>query len=1038
MTRLGTGRAIGSDRSSGKRLAVTAGLLLIPTALLIFLYVGILNKDMKQSKEALRGIDWTRQMNDIRICIVKEDTYTEEDYRMLSEKLEMLGADLEVAGFQRTEWPERSVVVDMANRSVRTTDFDWRLAVFDEIDKLSFAVREKVGSSMAVALEHDEVSELLFSRIPIFARQMYETNERVMEALEEPSSRKARESIPMVIGELSQVRAVGEGLHRLVKSIIERTVGPESELSQERLKVALTYKAYEQDALRLLEKKRKLAALEILGQSEGALVSDNELEALWLLGNSVPVRLLQTTKSLDSMFADQIFRHRSATVYQRNWVLCLVLSIALLALVLGYYIVRSQSIVQVALEAQNRDLEERIHLRVQEIEEARAKAIESASQAQKERNKAIELNESLRRQTVRSNDLARKAVAAEQAKSRFLANMSHEIRTPMNGVIGMTHLLRGSALSSQQLSHVETLEYCSESLLALIDEVLDLSKIESGKLKIERTESDFMEIVSKSSRLFAPGAHKKGLEFQSVYPAQFDRKIHCDPYRLRQIFSNLLSNAVKFTEAGSIRFEVSVKERTEEKVELRFSVRDTGIGISKVGQSKLFKAFSQADSSSKRKFGGSGLGLVISRRLARLMDGDLTVDSEPGVGSEFSFALKFDLGEPIPGKASHLARDSKPMAVITNSDSLAERFQTVLGGLNLEYERPSVNIEKLDTSDYGAILVDRSIYSQHVDRFRDLSGGSRIIAICQQEVGGRPEGLEEADLIRRPFDPLDLWEKLSKERNPHSEVRRPSSEGEGQSYSDCSVLLVDDNEINLLVAEGLLENRGITPAKAQSGEEALDRCRNESFDLIFMDCMMPGMDGYEATRAIRNMESSNSKTVIVALTANTMRGDRERCLDSGMNDYLAKPLRNKELDLVLNRWLNANEAKLAKALSAVESVKDSEEPALLDLSEIESIFSGRDADTIASLLSLFVQTVNENVAELEKMVDASDDFERMRLLSHSIKGSSANYGAARLKSVAAALEEAFIEEDSGKAVELFEEMKRLSRLTIEAVDEYAT
>jgi CheY-like chemotaxis protein len=238
--------------------------------------------------------------------------------------------------------------------------------------------------------------------------------------------------------------------------------------------------------------------------------------------------------------------------------------------------------------------------------------------------------------------------------------------------------------------------------------------------------------------------------------------------------------------------------------------------------------------------------------------------------------------------------------------------------------------------------------------------------------------------------------------------REASSEAGSKKYSDCLVLIVDDNEINLLVAEGVLENRVICPVKSKSGEEALERCQNESFDLIFMDCMMPGMDGYEATRAIRNMDSSNSKFVIVALTAKTMRVDREKYLESGMNDYLAKPLRNKERDQVLNRWLNANEADFEKVVPVSEASNESQELALLDLLEIESIFSDRDADTIASLLS------------------------------HSIKGSSANYGAARLRSVAGALEEACIEEDSGKAAELFKEMKLLSRLTVEAVDEYAT
>ena len=268
-----------------------------------------------------------------------------------------------------------------------------------------------------------------------------------------------------------------------------------------------------------------------------------------------------------------------------------------------------------------------------------------------------------------------------------------------------------------------------------------------------------------------------------------------------------------------------------------------------------------------------------------------------------------------------------------------------LGTACFEFNATDLTGPLVDQLSFGVSLLARGQGIQKILKQRRCA----INETARREYG--LDGLVETDLVSRPFDPLEIRQKLSKENQSKSVEKGEIDRAENRSYAGCSVLIVDDNEINSLVAEGFLGKRGINPAMARSGEAALNLCRSKKFDLIFMDCMMPGMDGYEATRAIRRMDSENSKSVIIALTANAMRGDREKCLDSGMNDYLSKPLRNKELAFMLNRWLNADETEFAELTSKMEATEGSEELALLDLSEIKSIFSDKDADTIASLLS---------------------------------------------------------------------------------------
>jgi signal transduction histidine kinase len=396
------------------------------------------------------------------------------------------------------------------------------------------------------------------------------------------------------------------------------------------------------------------------------------------------------------------------------------------------------------------------------------------------------------------------AEEASRAKSQFLANMSHEIRTPMNGILGMSDLLSGTALTPVQRRYNDIVRRSGESLLCIINDILDFSRIEAGKLALDAIPFDPRQAVEDLCELLAERARAKGLELIRHVAPEVPPRVVGDPNRLRQILLNLLGNAVKFTERGEVVLRVDLARREEGAVWLRFSVRDTGIGISPEAQGRIFQSFSQADGSTTRKYGGTGLGLAISRQLAVLMGGEIELDSEPGKGSEFRFHARF---LTAPGATLHDA----DVAVT---------------------ESPGPVMEPQPPADGG-------------------TGAT-----------------EPADLL------------------------------------EASILLVEDNPVNQEVARSMLGILGIRPDLAANGNEALEALARKRYDLVLMDCQMPGMDGYEATKILRETET-NARTPVVALTANAMAGDSKQCLAAGMDDYLGKPFTLRQLRDVLKRWIPA-------------------------------------------------------------------------------------------------------------------------------------
>jgi len=645
-------------------------------------------------------------------------------------------------------------------------------------------------------------------------------------------------------------------------------------------------------------------------------------------------------------------------------------------------------------------------------------------------------------------DLARKeALQASKMKSEFLANTSHEIRTPLNGIIGFTRLMLKNCTDPQQQEYLKTIQQSSESLLNIISDILDLSKIEAGKLVLDYSSFNIHTVTEETLQSLAPSAHEKGLELAHIIEAEVPDYFYGDPFRIRQILTNLIGNAIKFSNTGGIMVRIAVETHRSEtdgnaSIILKYSVTDSGIGIrrSQLNQD-LFNAFSQGESSYHQHRDGAGLGLAISKKLVTQMGGDIGIDSEENVGSTFWFTLKLDIDlqstqqlqemHPYRLPAQHIllfdtqstSRQAISYALIHwgMNVSLTQSYNDILPALSsnahlsreqwfstviisIAPENPGFPIDRLgelctNISRYcRAVICAPTTFKHYLSKILDDSVLFINKPVTREKLF---LALQSANNVIAPLHPSTIVDKVSNKSTPLNEGLFSNAQPVPDRTHRCSVLVVDDNPANLKLLSNLLTDLGHQVQEARSGEEALARCRQDLFDLIFMDIRMPGMDGIETTQRIRSLSNNNQNAPVIAVTAHALAEQKQQLLMSGLDDYLSKPLDEAQLKRTLARWATPNTKK--QKSPAHPDMDNSAIEHCIDMALCLKLSNGKPA-LAADMLTLLLNELKQNHTDISRALGESRFDDALELI-HKLHGATCYCGVPQLKEACKKLEE---------------------------------
>ncbi len=637
---------------------------------------------------------------------------------------------------------------------------------------------------------------------------------------------------------------------------------------------------------------------------------------------------------------------------------------------------------------------------------------------------------------------------ANNAKSDFLANMSHEIRTPMNGIMGMAHLLQHTQLDSRQRHYAETVERSAESLMQIINDILDFSKIEAGKMELEHIPFDLQTLCEEVAELMSLRTQQKNLEFFLRYRAGCPNRVCGDPGRVRQILFNLCSNAIKFTEKGHILLDIEAVEVGAKKALIRITVEDTGIGIDEKKLNRIFNKFDQADTTTTRRYGGTGLGLSISKQLTEMMDGQIAVRSKLGKGTIFYCAIPFEMPDGNGQFSTYSRKNFSDLGlralVVDDNEISCEILRDVMSSagfvvtvVNDSSRALETLLNAAQTYPYDFVVLDYVMpglngieVAQRIKRHPELKNLQTILA-TSQPTRSDAEAIKQAGIkgyITKPVRPSEflaiistLWE--ARQSGADIDVVTRYTVREEILYSPdthimfdkVSVLMAEDNVINQEVITAILQEFGIDTTIAENGKVAVQMAKQNKYDLIFMDCHMPEMDGFEATKVIRASDDIPANLPIIALTANVMKGDREKCLAAGMNDYLGKPLQDEELREILLKWLpnykrfEKGYEQPAENISIAAPVSVEQQPKEQSNSHAPSI-NKEDMDKVRNRMGtrfkLILDTFLESSASLAKRIKdahAEGDLKELGDAAHTMK-SCGQLGAKELYKLSAELE----------------------------------